>query len=83
MKYFVIFILLLICLCNIGFAQNYNWITPNQTYLKMYVVDDGIYRINKADFIAAGINTGTVDPRTVKIYYQGNQIPAFAYSESS
>ena len=62
-------------------AQNYNWITPNQTYLKMYVVDDGIYRINKIDFTNAGINTNNIDPRTVKVYYKGNQVPIYFEGE--
>jgi len=63
-------------------AQNYTWITPNQTYLKMYVVDDGIYRINRTDFENAGINTTTIDPRTVKVFYKGNQIPIYFFGEN-
>ncbi len=76
---FYFFIILLIA--NVTFSQNYNWITPNQPYLKMYVVDDGIYRINKIDFTNAGINTAAIDPRTVKVYYKGNQIPIFFNGE--
>jgi hypothetical protein len=48
----------------------------------MYIVDDGIYRINKIDFTNAGITTGTIDPRTVKVYYKGNQIPIYFNGES-
>lgn len=47
----------------------------------MYVNDDGIYRINKADFINAGINVD-FDPRTVKVYYKGVQQPIFFQGES-
>ncbi len=64
------------------FAQNYNWITPNQTYLKMYVVKDGIHRIDKTDFTSAGITVSTIDPRTVKVYYKGNQVPIYFFGES-
>ena len=56
-------------------SQNYNWITPNKTYLKMYVADDGMYRIDRNDFTNAGINTTGLDPRTVKLYNKGVQIP--------
>ncbi|MCX6163341.1 MAG: hypothetical protein NTU73_00510, partial [Ignavibacteriae bacterium] len=66
---------------NFCFAQNYNWITPNKDYLKLYISDDGIFRINKIDFINSGVNTGNIDPRTVKIFYKGNQIPIFFYGE--
>jgi hypothetical protein len=75
------YVFLILIIANISFSQNYNWITPNQAYLKMYVVDDGIYRINKIDFTNAGVNTGTIDPRTVKVYYKGNQVPVFFNGE--
>jgi len=74
-------VLFLILYFGMGYSQNYNWITPNQTYLKLYIIDDGIYRINKVDFTNAGINTGTVDPRTVKVYYKGNQVPIYFQGE--
>jgi len=72
---------LFILSANFAFAQNFNWITPNKAYLKMYVADDGIYRINKSDFNNAGINTATIDPRTVKVYYKGNQVPLYFFGE--
>ncbi|MFA5011727.1 MAG: C25 family cysteine peptidase [Ignavibacteria bacterium] len=64
-------------------AQNYNWITPNQTYLKMYVSNDGMYRIDKNDFVNAGIVVSSIDPRTVKVYFKGNQIPIYFFGEDN
>jgi hypothetical protein len=66
---------------NFAFAQNFNWITPNKAYLKMYVADDGMYRINKSDFTNAGVNTSSIDPRTVKVFYKGAQIPVYFFGE--
>ncbi|MEO8209230.1 MAG: C25 family cysteine peptidase [bacterium] len=63
-------------------SQNYNWITPNKTYLKMFVADDGIYRIDKSDFTNAGINTTGLNPKTVKVYNKGIQIPVYFEGES-
>ncbi len=65
----------------LAFAQNYNWITPNKTYLKMYVDANGMYRINKTDFNNAGINVSNIDPRTVKVYNKGLQIPVYFFGE--
>lgn len=65
---------------NYSLSQNYNWITPNKTYLKMYVNEDGMYRINKSDFTNAGV-TSVIDPRTVKVFYNGNQIPVYFQGE--
>ncbi len=79
MKRFLILFLLLLPLA--GWAQNFGWITPNQTYLKMYISTDGIYRIEKNDFTNAGISVSTIDPRTVKVYYKGNQIPIYFFGE--
>ncbi|MFC2093537.1 C25 family cysteine peptidase [Bacteroidota bacterium] len=78
-KYFLIFIMF--WSFNVTFAQNFNWITPNTPYLKLYVIDDGIYRINKSDFINAGINPNTINPRTVKLFYKGNQQPLYFKGE--
>jgi hypothetical protein len=47
----------------------------------MYVSNDGIYRINKSDFTAAGINPDNIDPRTVKVMNKGVQIPIYFYGE--
>ncbi|MFC2093536.1 C25 family cysteine peptidase [Bacteroidota bacterium] len=81
MKKIICTILFLFICYYTSSAQNYNWITPNQTYLKMYVVDDGIYRINKIDFTNAGINPNNIDPRKVKVYYKGNQVPIYFEGE--
>jgi len=64
------------------YSQNFNWITPNKTYLKLYVIEDGVYRIDKTDFTNNGVNTSGIDPRTVKVLYKGNQIPIFFQGES-
>ncbi|HRI86389.1 MAG TPA: C25 family cysteine peptidase, partial [Ignavibacteria bacterium] len=78
---------LLILLINIStfdflFSQDYNWITPNKTYLKLFIADDGIHRISKADFENAGVSTSAIDPRTLKVFNRGNQIPVYVRGES-
>ena len=78
-KYFFIFIMF--WGLNVSLAQNFNWITPNTPYLKLYIIEDGIYRINKSDFIAAGINPNSINPRTVKLFYQGTQHPIYFEGE--
>ncbi|MDQ3194177.1 MAG: C25 family cysteine peptidase, partial [Bacteroidota bacterium] len=67
---------------NNSFSQNYNWITPNSTYLKMYLAEDGMYRINKTDFTNAGVNANVIDPRTIKVYNKGNQIAIYFQGEA-
>ncbi len=62
-------------------SQNFNWIVPNKIYLKMYIVNDGIYRISRNEFITSGINTSNIDPRTVKIYFKGIEFPIYFEGE--
>lgn len=81
MKNILFLFLTCFILVSDSFSQNYNWITPNKTYLKLYVNDDGIYRLNKADFAGAGVNAGNIDPRTVKVLHKGNQIPIYFQGE--
>ncbi len=79
MRNFALSLLLLSIFSSISISQttNYNWITPNKTYLKMYVVQDGMYRIERSDFVNAGINVSQVDPRTVKLYNKGSEVPVY------
>jgi len=82
MKKFLYSLIALLFFSNFSFSQSYNWITPNKAYLKLSVIDDGIYRITSTDFTNAGISTSTIDPRTVKVYNKGVQIPIFFQGES-
>ncbi|MDQ3019872.1 MAG: C25 family cysteine peptidase [Bacteroidota bacterium] len=77
MKKFLLIPVVCLFFFHNSFSQNYNWITPNKIYLKMYVADSGMYRINKLDFTNAGISTIGLDPRTVKVYNKGFQIPIY------
>jgi len=82
-KKFIPFAALLFALIfNNSYSQNPNWITPGKTYLKLYVVQDAMYRINKTDFTTAGVDPSSIDPRTVKIYNKGTQVPLYFAGES-
>ena len=81
-SYYRTIILLLFLYSGVSSAQNYNWITPNTDYLKIYIIEDGIYRINKQDFLNSGINANNIDPRTIKLFFKGVQIPIYFYGES-
>ncbi len=74
-------VIVLTLLSGLLHAQNFNWITPGTTYLKLYVVNEGLARINRQDFINSGINTSSIDPRTVKVIYQGAEVPIYFSGE--
>ncbi len=74
-------VLFLLLICGTAFAQNFSWITPNKTYLKLYVAEDGIFRVSHGDFIQAGVNPSNIDPRTVKVLFKGGEIPLYFEGE--
>jgi len=80
-KFFIALLLLLTSFTGYSYSQSYNWITPNTTYLKLYVISDGLIRLDKTDFTNSGINTSSVNPRTVKLYNKGVQIPVYFKGE--
>ena len=82
MKKVIFLVIIFVLFFKNSQSQNFNWITPNKTYLKMFVADDGIYRINRADFTNVGINTNDVNPKTVKVYNKGVQIPVYFEGEN-
>ena len=80
-KTFLAAIALFLLFADNSHSQNFNWITPNKTYLKLYVNDDGMYRLNRTDFANAGISTAGIDPRSIKVLFKGNQIPIYFSGE--
>lgn len=44
---------------------------------KIYVKEDGLYRFYKNDLESAGILAGQIDPRTIKIFNRGRELPIY------
>jgi hypothetical protein len=57
---------------------------PDQDYgqYKLMVEKDGLYRITYSDLQVAGIDPTTFDPKSLKIYLKGEQIPIYVQGES-
>lgn len=49
--------------------------------VKIGVEQDGVYRITYAQLSSAGFNPSSIDPRTIKVFNQGHQIPIFVRGE--
>lgn len=58
-----------------------NWIDYSKTYYKLAVAKDGIFRITHNDLISYGIDPSTINPKTIKIFRKGKQVPLFIYGE--
>ncbi|MCK5237883.1 MAG: hypothetical protein KAR06_12975, partial [Deltaproteobacteria bacterium] len=49
--------------------------------IKIYVDRDGIYTVTYGDLQSAGLDPSVIDPRTVKISNQGNEIAIHVHGE--
>ncbi len=57
------------------------WFNYNQTYLKFGTAKDGIYRINYNDLQNQGIDPTVINPKTIKVYNKGLEVPIFLEGE--
>ncbi len=70
-------------LSNPLYAQFSNeWINFSQSYYKIPVVKNGIYKISYADLQAAGVPIASVDPRRINIFHRGTEQAIFVQGQS-
>jgi hypothetical protein len=69
-------ILLLWSLTFVVRGQGYanDWINYAQTYYKIPVVEEGIYRLSYADLQSANFPVDAVDPRNIQLYHRGEEL---------
>jgi len=58
------------------------WIDYTSEYVKLGIANDGIYRIYYSDLVSYGLNPSVINPKTIKIFIKGNQIPIYVKGES-
>jgi hypothetical protein len=57
------------------------WIDYSKTYLKIGTFEDAIYRISKQNLISANVPANSINPKTFKMYWKGNEIPILVSGE--
>jgi hypothetical protein len=65
-------------------SENYSgrWIDYSNTYAKMGVAQDGVYRISYSDLINLGFPLQQINPKKLAIVMKGNQIPIYVAGEA-
>jgi hypothetical protein len=59
-----------------------NWFDPSMPYVRLLIVQDGLYKLTYNDLSPAGVNLTTINPQTFKVYNHGSQVPLFVAGES-
>jgi len=80
-RQFIIWALLLTPFLASGQYSN-QWIDFNQSYYKISVAAEGLYRITYADLQTANFPVNTVDPRLIKLYHRGQEQAIFVQGEA-
>ncbi len=56
------------------------WVPPSPAY-RVVVMEDGIVQLSQAALSTAGLPVGTLDPRTFRMFYMGQEIPLHVQGE--
>ncbi len=57
------------------------WSPPSPAW-RVAVNEDGLFQLTYTDLQAAGLPVDTLDPRTLRMYYQGQEIPILVIGEA-
>ncbi|HEX9972466.1 MAG TPA: C25 family cysteine peptidase, partial [bacterium] len=58
-----------------------DWYIPSAIFYKLFVEEQGIYQLDSVYLDSIGIDVRAIDPRTLKIYNKGKQLPIFVFGE--
>ncbi len=58
-----------------------DWFRPYSAFAKISLSNDGLYMISQQQLQNAGIRLDGVDPKTLKIFYRGKEIPILVKGE--
>src|ERR1700722_2674294 len=64
-------------------GQANNWIVYSQSYYKIKVAKDGIYRIDSATLAKAGIPLNLIDAREFQLFFHGQQQAIYVHGDSA
>jgi hypothetical protein len=56
------------------------WINYSQTYYRVKVVQNGIYRLSYNDLQGAGMNVTSLNPTHLQMFFRGSEIPIYVSS---
>jgi hypothetical protein len=75
---------LLFFLCLASVAQTYynEWINYSQTYYKVPIFKDGVYKIDSLKLARAGVPIGTINPQNLQLFHKGQELYVHIAGES-
>ncbi len=80
-KIFLVF-LVLAAIVEVNAQSGNEWIDFSQSYFKIPVGKDGIYKLDYSSLQAAGFPVGSVDPQRIQLFHRGVQQAIYVEGES-
>ena len=80
-KIFFVF-LVLAAIVEVNAQSGNEWIDFSQSYFKIPVGKDGIYKLDYSSLQAAGFPVGSVDPQRIQLFHRGVQQAIYIEGES-
>lgn len=66
-----------------SFDYGHQWYVsdPNRSFIKLHVWEDGLYRLESSDLLAAGHDVSTVSPNQFQLWYRGEEQPIYVVED--
>lgn len=82
-----VWVVLVFCLLSFradtSFGQFSNeWINFTQSYFKIPVAKNGLYKLSYADLQTAGVPVGSIDPRRINLFFRGAEQAIFVQGQA-
>ncbi len=81
MKQFFFVILILAAIVEVNAQVGNEWIDFSQSYFKIPVGKDGIYKLDYTSLQAAGFPVGSIDPQRIQLFHRGVQQAIYVEGE--
>ncbi|GAB4030736.1 putative type IX secretion system sortase PorU2 [Spirosoma gilvum] len=56
------------------FRYGNEWIVSTQSYAKISIREDGVYRVNYAELMSAGFSIGSISPKNFQLFHRGREL---------
>ncbi len=72
-RYFISLVFVLVSLVSKAQRYGNEWIRYDQTYYKLSVREEGIYRLTYSDLLKQGVPVSSIDPRNIQLFRRGKE----------
>ncbi|MBN8824846.1 MULTISPECIES: C25 family cysteine peptidase [unclassified Spirosoma] len=56
------------------FRYGNEWIVPTQSYAKISIREDGVYRLTYTELVRAGFASDTINPKNLQLFHRGHEL---------